>query len=338
MRISQDIGIDLGTATVLVHVKGKGIVLKEPAVVAVDKNSGEILAVGNEAKKMLGRTPKGIETIRPVKDGVISDYVATEKMLKYFLNKVSEKEVINPRVMICIPSGVTEVEKKAVITAANNAGARLVNLIEEPLAAAIGAGIDITKPKGTVVIDVGGGTTDVAVVSLGGVVKSASVRAAGDKFDEEIIKHIKKRYNVLIGENTAEKIKKEIGTVYKKPNIETMRVRGRGLNTGLPVEIEIDSYEINDALSTVVDDMMEVLYTVLEKLSPELSADITDTGIYLTGGGALIYGLDKLVEEKTGLRTILVDKAESCVAIGTGKALEHIGLIEKGNAIKIKKM
>ncbi|MBR5227088.1 MAG: rod shape-determining protein [Clostridia bacterium] len=338
MRISQDVGIDLGTATVLVHVRGKGIVLKEPAVIAVDKNTKEVLAVGNEAKKMLGRTPKGIETIRPIKDGVVSDYVATEKMLKYFLNKVSEKEVINPRVMICIPSGVTEVEKKAVITAANNAGARQVHLIEETLAAAIGAGIDITKPKGTVVIDVGGGTTDVAVVSLGGIVKSQSIRVAGDKFDEAIIKHIKKNYNVIIGENTAEKIKVEIGTVYKKPKMEAMKIRGRSLISGLPIEIEINSYEINEALSNAACEILEAVYTVMEKLPPELCADITETGIYLTGGGALIYGLDKLIEEKTGLKTVLIDKAESCVAIGTGKALEHIELIEKGNTIKIKKM
>lgn len=337
MMFGQDIGIDLGTATILVYLKGKGIVLREPAVVAIDKNTNEVLAVGHEARKMLGRTPGNIVAIRPLKDGVISDYTATERMLKYFISKVSDKIAINPRIMICVPSGVTEVEKKAVIDAANHAGARRVHLIEEPIAAAIGADLDITKPYGSMIIDIGGGTADIAIIALGGAVKSKTIKVAGDKFDEAIIKYIKKKYNMIIGERTAEDIKINIGCVYPKTTIETMNVKGRHLITGLPVEIQIDSNEMLEALQEPSSQIIEAVYNVLEEAPPELSADISDRGIYITGGGGLISGLDKLLEEKTGIPVAIAEDAISCVAMGTGKALNHIELLETGNAIKIKK-
>lgn len=337
MIIGQDIGIDLGTATILVYVKGKGIVLREPSVVAIDKNTGEVLAVGQEARKMLGRTPGNIIALRPLKDGVISDYTITEKMLKYFISKVCGKFVFSPRIMICVPSRVTEVEKKAVIDAANHAGARKVFLIEEPIAAAIGAGIDIGKPYGSMIVDIGGGTTDIAVISLGGAVKSMSLKMAGDKFDEHIIKYIKKVRNVIIGERTAEDIKINIGCMYPKTVTERLNVKGRDLTSGLPVEIELTSDEIFEALKPCADIIIEGVYSVLEETPPELSADISERGIYLTGGGGLVYGLDKLLEERTGIPVMIAEDAQSCVAIGTGKALNHIELLEQGNAMKIKK-
>ena len=299
MTFGQDIGIDLGTATILVYVKGKGITLREPAVVAIDKNTNEVLAVGQNARKMLGRTPGNIVAIRPLKDGVISDYTVTEKMLKYFISKVADKSIISPRIMICVPSGVTEVEKKAVIDAANHAGARKVYLIEEPIAAAIGAGIDITKPYGTMIVDIGGGTTDIAVIALGGAVKSTSIKVAGDKFDEAIIKYIKKHHSIIVGERTAEEIKINIGCVYPKTTIEKMNIKGRHLISGLPVEIEITSAEMLEALSGVANQIIEAVHSVLEITPPELSADISDRGIYITGGGGLIYGLDKLIERES---------------------------------------
>ncbi len=337
MMFGQDIGLDLGTATILVYVKGKGIVLREPAVVAIDKNTNEVLAVGQEARKMLGRTPGNIVAIRPLKDGVISDYTITEKMLKYFISKVSGKFVLNPRLMICVPSGVTEVEKKAVIDAANHAGARKVYLIEEPIAAAIGAGLDIAKPYGSMILDIGGGTTDIAVISLGGAVKSKSIKVAGDQFDEAIIRYIKKKHNVIIGERTAEDIKINIGCVYPKTVIETMNIKGRNLTTGLPVELEITSEETLEALSESATKIVEGVHSVLEETPPELSADISDRGIYITGGGGLLSGLDQLLHEKTGIPVMVSEDAVSCVAIGTGKALNHIDLLETGNAVKIKK-
>ncbi len=337
MTFGQDIGIDLGTATILVYVKGKGITLREPAVVAIDKNTNEVLAVGQNARKMLGRTPGNIVAIRPLKDGVISDYTVTEKMLKYFISKVADRSIISPRIMICVPSGVTEVEKKAVIDAANHAGARKVYLIEEPIAAAIGAGIDITKPYGTMIVDIGGGTTDIAVIALGGAVKSASIKVAGDKFDEAIIKYIKKHHSIIVGERTAEEIKINIGCVYPRTTTEKMSIKGRHLISGLPVEIEITSDEMLEALSPVANQIIEAVHSVLEVTPPELSADISDRGIYITGGGGLIYGLDKLIEEKTGIPVMIADDAVSCVAMGTGKALNHIQLLETGNTIKIKK-
>jgi len=337
MTFGQDIGIDLGTATILVYVKGKGITLREPAVVAIDKNTNEVLAVGQNARKMLGRTPGNIVAIRPLKDGVISDYTVTEKMLKYFISKVADRSIISPRIMICVPSGVTEVEKKAVIDAANHAGARKVYLIEEPIAAAIGAGIDITKPYGTMIVDIGGGTTDIAVIALGGAVKSKSIKVAGDKLDEAITKYIKKHHSIIIGERTAEEIKINIGCVYPKTTTEKMCIKGRHLISGLPVEIEITSDEMLEALLPVANQIIEAVHAVLEVTPPELSADISDRGIYITGGGGLIYGLDKLIEERTGIPVMIAEDAVSCVAMGTGKALNHIQLLETGNTIKIKK-
>jgi len=337
MTFGQDIGIDLGTATILVYVKGKGITLREPAVVAIDKNTNEVLAVGQNARKMLGRTPGNIVAMRPLKDGVISDYTVTEKMLKYFISKVANKSIISPRIMICVPSGVTEVEKKAVIDAANHAGARKVYLIEEPIAAAIGAGIDITKPYGTMIVDIGGGTTDIAVIALGGAVKSTSIKIAGDKFDEAIIKYIKKHHSIIVGERTAEEIKINIGCAYPKTTTEKMSIKGRHLISGLPVEIEITSDEMLEALSNSVNQIIEAIHGVLEVTPPELSADISDRGIYITGGGGLLYGLDKLIEQKTGIPVMIAEDAVSCVAMGTGKALNHIELLETGNTIKIKK-
>ena len=337
MTFGQDIAIDLGTATILVYVRGKGIVLREPAVVAIDKNTNEVLAVGQNARKMLGRTPGNIVAIRPLKDGVISDYTVTEKMLKYFITKVADKSIISPRIMICVPSGVTEVERKAVIDAANHAGARKVYLIEEPIAAAIGAGIDITKPYGTMILDIGGGTTDIAVIALGGAVKSKSIKVAGDKFDEAIIKYIKKVHNIAIGERTAEEIKINIGCVYPRTVEERMSIKGRHLLTGLPVEIEITSTEMLEALKESANQIVEAVHSVLEVTPPELSADISDRGIYITGGGGLISGLDKLLEERTGIPVMIAEDAVSCFAMGTGKALNHIELLETGNTIKIKK-
>ena len=337
MIFGQDIGIDLGTATILVYAKGKGIVLREPSVVAIDKNTNEVLAVGQEARKMLGRTPGNIIALRPLKDGVISDYTITEKMLKYFINKVCGKFIFSPRIMICIPSCVTEVEKKAVIDAATHAGARKVYLIEEPIAAAIGAGIDIGKPYGSMIVDIGGGTADVAVISLGGSVKSTSLKVAGDRFDEAIIKYVKKKRNVIIGERTAEDIKINIGCMYPKPVVETMLVKGRDVTTGLPVEIEINSEEIYEALKECANIIVDGIHSVLEETPPELSADISERGIYITGGGGLIWGLDKLIEERTGIQVMVSEDAQSCVAVGTGKALNHIELLETGNAVKIKK-
>ena len=320
----QDLGIDLGTATVIVYVKGKGIVLREPSVVAINNQTNEVLAVGYEARRMLGRTPGNIVATRPLRDGVISDYTITEKMLKYFINKVSGRSLFAPRMMICIPSKVTEVERKAVIDAASNAGARKVYLIEEPLAAAIGAGIDISKPNGNMIVDIGGGTTDIAVISLGGSVVSSSIKVAGDKFDEYIVKYIRKHHNIMIGERTAEELKVSIGCVYPKFQDSEMEVRGRDLITGLPTTIPIHSSEIMKALEEPANLIVDAVHSVLEKTPPELSADICDRGIFMTGGGCLIDGLDKLLEEKLGIPVMIAEDAISCVAIGTGKALENI--------------
>ena len=333
----MDIGIDLGTATILVYAKGKGIVLREPSVVAIDKDTNEVLAVGVEARKMLGRTPGNIVAIRPLKDGVISDYTITEKLLKYFISKVCGHFIFAPKIMVCVPSCVTEVEKKAVIDAATHAGAKKVYLIEEPIAAAIGAGIDIGKPYGTMIVDIGGGTADIAVISLGGAVKSKSLKVGGDRFDEAIIKYIKKNRNVIIGERTAEDIKINIGCMYPKPSDDSMMVKGRDIATGLPVEIELRSSEIYEALKDCMVAIIDGVHSVLEETPPELSADISERGIYITGGGGLIYGLDKLLQETLKIPVMIAEDAQSCVAIGTGKALNHIDLLESGNAVKIKK-
>ena len=324
----QDIGIDLGTATVIAYVKGKGIVLREPSVVAVDKNSGEVLAVGQEARRMLGRTPGNIIATRPLREGVISDYTVTEKMLKHFISKVCGKFVFSPRIMICIPSQVTEVEKRAVIDAASQAGARKVYLIEEPIAAAIGAGIDISKPCGNMIVDIGGGTTDIAVISLGGSVVSTSLKVAGDKFDEAIVKYIKRKHNVMIGERTAEDLKVNIGCVYPKIQDMEMDIRGRDLSTGLPKTITIYSSEMLEALIEPAMMIVDSVHSVLEKTPPELASDISDKGIYMTGGGCLVDGLDKLLQEKTGINVMIAEDAISCVALGTGKALDNLDTLD----------
>ncbi|MDP4180715.1 MAG: rod shape-determining protein [Bacillota bacterium] len=332
LGFGQDIGIDLGTATVLVYIKGKSIVLREPSVVAIDKNTNKLLAVGEEARKMLGRTPGNIVAIRPLREGVISDYDITERMLKYFINKVCGGKVFKlfkPRIMVCVPSGVTEVEKRAVVDAAMQAGARKTYLIEEPIAAAIGAGIDIAKACGSMVVDIGGGTTDIAVISLGGTVVSSSIKIAGDKFDEAIVRHMRKKHNIMIGERTAEELKINIGTVYPRVQEVTMDIRGRNLISGLPKTITITSTEIMEALEEPISSVVEAVHSVLERTPPELAADISDRGIVMTGGGSLIYGLDKLLQEKTGINVLIADDAISCVALGTGKALDNFEAIEQ---------
>lgn len=327
-----DIGIDLGTATVLVYIKGKGIVLREPSVVALDKNTNKLLAVGEEARRMLGRTPGNIVAIRPLREGVISDYDITERMLKYFINKVCGSKLFRlfkPRMMVCVPSGVTEVERRAVVDASLQAGARKTYLIEEPIAAAIGAGIDISKACGSMVVDVGGGTTDIAVISLGGTVVSSSIKIAGDKFDEAIVRYMRKKHNIMIGERTAEELKINIGTVYPRVQEVSMDIRGRNLISGLPKTITVTSSEVMEALEEPISSVIEAVHAVLERTPPELAADIGDRGIVMTGGGSLLYGLDKLLQEKTGINVIIADDAISCVALGTGEALNNIEAIEQ---------
>lgn len=330
----QDIGIDLGTATVIAFVKGKGIVLREPSVVAIDSHTGDVLAVGKEARRMLGRTPGNITATRPLREGVISNYTVTEKMLKYFIGKIGGKTLFAPRIMICIPSQVTEVEKRAVIDAATQAGARKVYLIEEPIAAAIGAGIDISKPCGNMVVDIGGGTTDIAVISLGGPVVHTSIKVAGDKFDEAIVKYIKRKHNMMIGERTAEELKVNIGCVYPKMQDLEMDIRGRDLLTGLPKTITIRSSEMQEALMEPAMSIVDAVHSVLERTPPELAADISDKGIYMTGGGCLVDGLDKLLQEKTGINIMIAQDAVSCVALGTGKALDNLDSLDGKNKIR----
>lgn len=328
-HFGQDIGIDLGTATVIAYVRGKGIVLREPSVVAVNSVTNEVLAVGEEARRMLGRTPGTIVATRPLRDGVISNYTVTEKMLKTFINKICGKFIFSPRIMICIPSQVTEVEKKAVIDAASQAGARKVYLIEEPIAAAIGAGIDISKPCGNMIVDIGGGTTDIAVISLGGSVVSTSLKIAGDKFDEYIVKYIKRKYNIIIGERTAEDLKINIGCVYPRIQDVEMDVRGRDLRDGLPKTITVRSSEMMEALEEPGRLIVDAVHSVLERTPPELAADISDKGIYMTGGGSLLNGLDQLIKEKTGINVMIAQDAVSCVALGTGKALDNLDVLDE---------
>ncbi|PKM52682.1 MAG: rod shape-determining protein [Firmicutes bacterium HGW-Firmicutes-7] len=319
-----DIGIDLGTANVLVYIKGKGVVLREPSVVAIDRDNNKILAVGQEARRMLGRTPGNIVAIRPLRQGVISDYTVTEKMLKYFIAKAVGRRFRKPRITVCVPSGVTEVEKRAVEEATYQAGARKVNIIEEPIAAAIGAGIDISKACGSMVVDIGGGTSDIAVISLGGVVASTSIKIAGDNFDEAIVRFMRKKHNLLIGERTAEDIKINIGTAFKRPDSLTMDVRGRNLITGLPKTITVTSEETEEALRESTSKIVEAVHGVLEKTPPELASDIADRGIVLTGGGSLLQGLEQLIESKTGISVVTAEDALTCVAIGTGKYVEYL--------------
>ncbi|WP_416198720.1 MAG: Cell shape-determining protein MreB [Sporanaerobacter sp.] len=326
--LKTDMGIDLGTASILVYAKGKGIVLNEPSVVAIDQNTKQFLAVGEEARKMLGRTPGNIIAMRPLRDGVISDYEVTEKMLKYFIHKAIGKSFFKPRIIVCVPSGVTEVEKRAVIEASTQAGAKKTYLIEEPIAAAIGAGIDITQPNGNMIVDIGGGTTDVAVISLGGMVVSRSIKVAGDECDDAIIRYIRKKHNVMIGERSAEELKMKIGTAYKREKDVTMEIRGRNLVTGLPKTIVVSSEEILEALEEPITNIVDTVHAVLERTPPELAADIGNTGIVMTGGGALLYGLDKLIYERTGIPTRIADDPIECVAIGTGKALDWVDVLE----------
>ncbi len=330
LLIGRDIGIDLGTATVLVYVKGRGIVLREPSVVAMDKNTGRLLKVGEEAEKMLGRTPGNIVAIRPLREGVISDYDMTERMLKEMIGKVTTFSLVKPRLVICVPSGITEVEERAVIDAGIQAGARKVFLIEEPVAAAIGAGIDITKPDGHMVVDIGGGTTDIAVISLSGVVASQSIKVAGDAFNEAIIKYVRRKHNVLIGERTAEEMKMTIGCVFPKPETTYMEVKGRCLMTGLPRIFTVGSNEMIEAFEEVTERILEAVHSVLESTPPELVADISTNGIVMTGGGSLLWGFDKLIESRTSIETHVADDAVSCVAYGTGKALEWVNEMQEG--------
>ncbi len=329
MAFSAEVGIDLGTANILIYVKGKGIVLREPSVLAINRDTNEILAVGEEARQMLGKTPANIVAVRPLKDGVISDYDVTEKMIKHFIKKTcGSGKFFKPKIMVCVPSGVTEVEKRAVKEAATQAGGKAAYLIEEPIAAAIGAGIDISKPDGNMVIDIGGGTTDIAVISLGGIVASASVKIAGDKFDECITKYMRKEHKIYIGERTAEQLKVTIGTAYPREELVAMGCRGRDLVTGLPKSIEISSKEMLEALDEPLTQICEAVHAVLEQTPPELAADISARGIVLTGGGALLYGIDKRIQARTGIDVFIADDPTSCVAIGTGKSLNHMALFE----------
>jgi rod shape-determining protein MreB len=325
MMQGTDIGIDLGTASILVYVKGKGVVLKEPSVVAIDSDTKQIKAIGEEARLMLGRTPDNIRAIRPLRQGVISDYSVTEKMLKHFIQKAIGKRTFKkPRISVCVPSAATEVEKKAVEDATIQAGAREVAIIEEPIAAAIGAGIDITRPCGNMIVDIGGGTTDIAVISLGGTVVSTSVKTAGDDFDEAIVRYMRKKHNLLIGERTAEEIKINIGTAYTLPETTTLDIRGRNLVTGLPKTVTVTSEETMEALREPTSQIVEAVHSVLEKTPPELAADIADRGIVLTGGGCLLHGLEELIEEKTGINTMTAEDPMTAVAIGTGKFIEFL--------------
>ena len=382
---SKDIGIDLGTASILVYVKGKGVVLREPSVVAIDKNTGKLLKVGTEAQQMLGRTPGNIVAIRPLREGVISDYDMTERMLKEFIRKVTSFRLFKPRIVICVPSGITEVEERAVIDAGIQAGARRVYLIEEPVAAAIGAGIDIAKPDGHMIVDIGGvpsgiteveeravidagiqagarrvylieepvaaaigagldvakpdghmivdiggGTTDIAVISLSGIVESTSIKIAGDQFDEAIVKYIRRKHNVLIGERTAEELKMQIGCVFPRPEEQTVEIKGRCLMTGLPRVFSVSSSEMIEAFEEVSTRILEAIHGVLERTPPELVADISTNGICMTGGGSLVWGFDKLIESHTGIETHVADDAISCVAYGTGKSLDDVDSMQDG--------
>ncbi len=322
-----DVGIDLGTASILVYIKGKGVVLKEPSVVAFDRDDNKIKAIGEDARLMIGRTPGNIVVVRPLRQGVISNYTVTEQMMKHFLDKALGKRGLRfkkPRVAVCVPSGVTEVEKKAVEDATYQAGAGKVAIIEEPIAAAIGAGIDIAKPQGNMIVDIGGGTTDVAVISLGGTVESASIKIAGDDFDEAIVRYMRKKYNLLVGDRTAEDIKINIGTAYKRAEVDYMDVKGRNLVSGLPETVRVSSDETTEALRETTSQILDTICAVLEKTPPELAGDIVDRGIVLTGGGSMLRGLEELIEERTHINTMTADEPMTCVAIGTGKYIEFL--------------
>ncbi len=326
----KDMGIDLGTANTLVYIKGKGIVAREPSVVAIQTNIKEVLAVGEEAKKMIGRTPGNIVAIRPLKDGVIADFDVTKSMLKYFIRKATKRRsFLQPRVVVCVPSGVTEVEKRAVEEAAIHAGARDAYLIEEPMAAAIGAGLPVQEPTGSMIVDIGGGTTEVAIISLGGIVTSKSIRVGGDELDESIVNFIKKEYSLMIGERTAEEVKITIGSADGNTEITAMDIRGRDMITGLPKTINVSSKEIYDAMKEPIHNIIEAIKSTLEKTPPELASDVMELGIMLTGGGALLEGLDRLIGEETGMPVHIAEEPLDCVAIGTGKALDSIEILKK---------
>lgn len=327
---SKDIGIDLGTANTLVHVKNRGIVVREPSVVAINRKNMEVLAVGHDAKEMIGRTPGNIIAVRPLKDGVIADFDVTQAMLKHFIKRVAHVSIFSkPRVVVCVPSGVTEVEKRAVEEATYTAGAKEAFLMEEPMAAAIGANLPVGEPSGSMVVDIGGGTSEVAVISLGGIVTSKSLRIAGDEFDEAIVNYIKREYNLMIGERTAEEIKLNIGSAYPRMKEEWMEIRGRDLMTGLPKNIDISSNEILEALREPVNAIIDAIKLTLEKTPPELAADIMDRGIMLTGGGALLSGLDRLINEETGMPVNIAERPLDCVALGAGKVLDEIEALRR---------
>lgn len=327
---AKDIGIDLGTANILIHVKGKGIVLKEPSVVALEKNTGKVLAVGTDARRMVGRTPGNIVAIRPLKDGVIADFDITELMLRHFINKLKVKGFLSkPRILICCPTNITSVEQKAIRQAAEKSGSKKVYLEEEPKVAAIGAGMDIFQPSGNMVIDIGGGTTDVAVLSMGDIVTSTSIKTAGDNFDNEIMQYIKRKYKLLIGERTAEDIKIQIGTVFPGARQEEMDIRGRDMVTGLPRTITITSDEVERALKEPISEVVQAAKSVLERTPPELSADIIDRGVILTGGGALLHGIDTLLAEELKVPVFIADDPMDSVAIGTGIMLDNIDKIPR---------
>jgi len=328
--LSNDLAIDLGTANILIYIKGKGIVCSEPSVVAINNDTKEVLAVGSEAKSMLGRTPANIVAIRPMKDGVIANFEVTEKMLRYFIQKVNKrKSIVRPRIVICVPSGVTQVEKRAVKDSAIQAGAREVYLIEEPMAAAIGSGLPIQEPCGNMIVDIGGGTTEVAVISLSGIVYANSVRVGGDEMDEAIVNYIKRKYNLLIGISTAEQIKIKIGSAFDLEENMNIEIKGRDLVNGIPKTIEVTDLEIREALEEAVSKIVEAVKVALEKTPPELAADIVDRGIVLTGGGALLKGIDKRLSVETGLPILISDDPLTAVALGAGKALDEINLLRK---------
>ncbi|WP_414697926.1 rod shape-determining protein [Peptacetobacter sp. AB845] len=329
-KMTKDMGIDLGTANTLVYIKGQGIVLREPSVVAVRDDSREVLAVGEEAKRMIGRTPGNIVAIRPMKDGVIADFDVTQSMIRYFIEKASDnKGVVSPRIAICVPFGVTEVEKRAIEDAARQAGAKDAFLIEEPMAAAIGAGLRVEEPEGNMVVDIGGGTSEIAVISLGGIVAAKSIRIGGDEFDDAIIAYVKKEYNLMIGERTAENIKINIGSTFKDDKEKEMEIRGRDLISGLPKTITISSTEVREALKEPVNAIVDGIKSTLEKTPPELASDIMENGIMLTGGGALLRGFDKLISSETGMKVEIAETPLDCVALGTGKTVEDEVIFEK---------
>ena len=335
--LSKDIGIDLGTASVLVYVDGSGIVLNEPSVVAIDKNTDCIAKIGKEAQVMLGRNPNNIEIVRPLREGVINRYDVTEKMIQFFIRRASGNTVVQPRVVICIPTGISEVEQRAVIDAGTNAGARKTYLVYEAVAAAVGAGVDIHSPTGNMIVDIGGGTTDIAVISMGGIVVSKSLKIAGDKFDEAIMQYVRRKYNIAIGEYTAEQIKIKIGAVYEHKEAKTMQVKGRCLVQGLPKVVELSSKEMLEAMMEPISAILDAICTVIERTPPELMGDILKNGIYLAGGGSMLMGLDKLIEDVTGIKTQKVKDPIKCVALGTGKVLSLLDNFPDGGTIDLSR-